>query len=341
MRSFASDNNSGVHPDILKAIEAANQGHAVAYGNDEITQRTIQKFKDTLGQQVEVFFTFTGTAANVLGLSAAMRSYNAVICSELAHINVDECGAPERFLNAKLLTVPTEDGKITVDGIKKHMHGFDDQHHAQPKVISVSQVTEMGTVYTAEELKALADYAHQNSMLFHVDGARLSNAAVALGKTFKEMISDTGVDILSFGGTKNGMMFGEAVVFLKPELSEGFKFIRKQGMQLASKMRYVSAQFEAYLTNDLCYRTAEHANRMARLLAEEVAKIPGVAITQKVQANGIFVIIPKEVIAKMQSEYFFYMWDESKNEVRWMTSFDTTEEDIKGFVSALKRALAM
>lgn len=340
MRSFASDNNSGVHPDILKAIETANQGHAIAYGNDEITQRAIQKFKDTLGQQVEVFFTFTGTAANVLGLSAAMRPYNAVICSELAHINVDECGAPERFLSGKLLLVPTEDGKITIDGIKKHIHGFGDQHHVQPKAISVSQVTEMGTVYTVEELKALAECAHQNNMVFHVDGARLSNAAVSLGKTFKEMVSDTGVDILSFGGTKNGMMFGEAVVFLRPELSEGFKFMRKQGMQLASKMRYVSAQFEAYLTNNLCYRTAEHANRMAQLLAEEVAKIPGITITQKVQANGIFVIIPKEVIAKMQSEYFFYMWDESKSEVRWMTSFDTTEEDVKGFVSALKRALA-
>ncbi len=250
MRSFASDNNSGVHPDILKAIETANQGHAIAYGNDEITQRAIQKFKDTLGQQVEVFFTFTGTAANVLGLSAAMRPYNAVICSELAHINVDECGAPERFLSGKLLLVPTEDGKITIDGIKKHIHGFGDQHHVQPKAISVSQVTEMGTVYTVEELKALAECAHQNNMVFHVDGARLSNAAVSLGKTFKEMVSDTGVDILSFGGTKNGMMFGEAVVFLRPELSEGFKFMRKQGMQLASKMRYVSAQFEAYLTNN-------------------------------------------------------------------------------------------
>ncbi len=340
MRSFASDNNSGVHPDIMKAIEVANQGHAVGYGNDEITKRATQKFKDILGQHVEVFFTFTGTAANVLGLSAAMRPYNAVICSELAHINVDECGAPERFLNAKLLTVATEDGKITIDGIKKHMHGFGDQHHVQPKIISVSQVTEMGTVYTIDELKALAEYAHQNDALFHVDGARLSNAAVSLGVTFKEMISDTGVDILSFGGTKNGMMFGEAVVFLRPELSEGFKFIRKQGMQLASKMRYVSAQFEAYLTNDLCYRTAEHANRMTKLLAEEIAKIPGITITQKVQANGIFVIVPKDVIAKMQNEYFFYMWDESKSEVRWMTSFDTTEDDIKGFVAALKRALA-
>ncbi|MDR0661395.1 MAG: low specificity L-threonine aldolase [Prevotellaceae bacterium] len=340
MRSFASDNNSGVHADILRAIESANQGHAIAYGDDEITQRTIKKFKEVLSSQVEVFFTFTGTAANVLGLSAAIRPYNAVICSELAHINVDECGAPEKFLNAKLITVPTIDGKITVEGVKKHMHGFGDQHHVQPSVISVSQVTEMGTVYTLEELKVLADYAHSNNLLFHVDGARLANAAVSLGKTFKEMVSGTGVDILSFGGTKNGLMFGEAIVFFKPELSNGFKFIRKQGMQLASKMRYVAAQFEAYLSNDLCYRTAAHANRMAQLLAEEVAKIPEVAITQKVQANGIFAIIPQRAIAKLQKEYFFHVWDEDRSEVRWMTSFDTTENDIKDFVEALKKVLA-
>lgn len=339
MRSFASDNNSGIHPDILQAIVAANQGHAIAYGDDDITRRAIDKFKEVLGSQVEVFFTFTGTGANVLGLSSVVRPYNAVICSELAHINVDECGAPEKFLNAKLLTVPTKDGKITIEAIQQHMHGFGDQHHAQPKVISVSQVTEMGTVYTVDELRALAGYAHQNGLLFHVDGARLSNAAVSLGKTFKEMISDTGVDILSFGGTKNGLMVGEAVVFLKPELSEGFKFIRKQGMQLASKMRYVAAQFEAYLTNDLCYRSATHANRMAQLLAEEVAKIPQITITQKVQANGVFAIVPKHVVEKLQKEYFFYMWDESKSEVRWMTSFDTTEDDIKGFISALKKSL--
>lgn len=339
MRSFASDNNSGVHPTILKALETANQRHAIAYGADEITKRAIQKFKDTLGQQVEVFFTFTGTAANVLGLSAVLRPYNAVVCSELAHINVDECGAPERFLNAKLLTVPTQDGKLTIEGVERYMHGFGDQHHVQPKVISVSQVTEMGTVYTADELKTLADYAHSNGLLFHVDGARLANAAVSLGKSFKEMIGDTGVDVLSFGGTKNGMMFGEAVVFLKPELADGFKFIRKQGMQLAAKMRYVSAQFEAYLTDDLCYRLAAHANRMARLLADKLADIREVTITQKVQANGIFAIVPEKVIAKLQKKYFFYVWDESKSEVRWMTSFDTTEEDISGFVKALKESL--
>lgn len=339
MRSFASDNNSGVHPEILKAIEAANQNHAVAYGNDEVTKRAVQKFKEEFGSQAEVFFMFTGTAANVLGLSAVVRPYNAVICSELAHINVDECGAPERFLNAKLLTVSTQNGKIDVEGIEKHMHGFGDQHHVQPKVISVSQVTEMGTVYTIDELKTLADYAHGNNLLFHVDGARLANAAVSLGISFKEMISDTGVDILSFGGTKNGLMFGEAVVFLKPELSAGFKFIRKQGMQLASKMRYVSAQFEAYLSDEFCYKAAAHANSMAQLLAEEVVKIPGVVVTQKVQANGVFAVIPKEAVAKLQKEYFFYVWDESKSEVRWMTSFDTTEEDVKGFVNALRRSM--
>ncbi len=340
LRSFASDNNSGVHPDILKALEAANVNHALAYGDDEITARTRKLFKQHLGEQAEVFFTFTGTASNVLGLSAGMRSYHAIICSDLAHINVDECAAPEGFLGSKLLLVPTTDGKITIEGIKHHMHGFGEQHHAQPKVISVSQVTEMGTVYTVDELRALADYAHSNGLLFHIDGARLSNAAVSLGKTFKEITADVGADILSFGGTKNGMMYGEAVVFFRPELAEGFMYTRKQAMQLASKMRYVSAQFEAYLSNNLCYRMAEHANKMAAMLVGELKEIPQIKVTQKVQANGIFAIVPKDLVPKLQQEYFFYVWNESTAEVRWMTSFDTTGEDIKGFVAAIKRVVA-
>lgn len=338
-RGFASDNNSGIHPDILAAIAAVNKGHAVAYGDDEVTARAIKRIHEHFGSHAEVFFTFTGTAANVLGLSAAMRPYHAVICSELAHINVDECGAPERFLGSKLLTIPTQNGKIAPADIDRYMHGFGDQHHAQPRVVSVSQATEMGTVYSVDELSCLADYAHSHKLLFHVDGARLSNAAVALGKSFKEMITDTGVDILSFGGTKNGLMLGEAIIFLKPELANDFKFIRKQAMQLASKMRFIAAQFEAYLSNNLCFKTAGHANRMARLLAAEVAKIPQVQITQTVEANGVFAILPKSVILKLQEQYFFYVWDEERSEVRWMTSFDTTEEDIRGFVNALKNLL--
>lgn len=338
-KSFASDNNSGIHPDILKAIATANSGHALAYGADATTKRVEQLFKQHFGEHAEVFFVFTGTAANVLGLSAAMRSYHAVICSEYAHINVDECGAPERMLGSKLLTLPTENGKITIEGIKKHLHGFGDQHHSQPKVISVSQTTELGTVYSVAELRELVSFAHANDLLFHVDGARLSNAAASLGVTFKEMVTDTGVDILSFGGTKNGMLCGESVVFLKQGLSDGFKFVRKQSMQLASKMRFVTAQYEAYLNNGLCYAMAEHANRMARLLADEVAKLPQVKITQQVQANGVFAILPKPIISTLQKQYFFYEWNEELSEVRWMTSFDTTEGDIYSFVEAIKNIL--
>jgi threonine aldolase len=334
-RGFASDNNAGIHPALLESMAAANSGHVVAYGDDEYTRRAEKTFKEYFGESAEVFFVLTGTGANVLSLASFTRSFNSVICAETAHIQVDECGAPEKFTQCKLLPVVTRDGKLTVDGIKKHLHGFGFEHHAQPRVISISQPTEMGTVYTPSEIRSLADLAHQNNMILHMDGARLANAAVSLGLPFKAFTTDPGVDVLSFGGTKNGMLFGESVVFLKPGMSGEFKYLRKQGMQLASKMRYISAQFEAYLSQKVWYTNALHANKMAQLLYEKTSAIPGIKITQKVQANAVFAIIPANLVEILQEKYFFYVWDEHTSEVRWMTSFDTTEEDIEGFSSFL------
>lgn len=335
-RGFASDNNSGVHPRILEAINNVNHGHTIAYGDDPITYKAVDKFKQIFGNDIEVYFVFIGSAANVLGLKALTQPYNAIICSETAHINVDECGAPERFTGCKLLTVPTTNGKLTIEGIKKHMHGFGFQHHSQPKVISISQVSELGTVYTVDEIRTLADFAHSHNMFLHMDGARLANAAVSLGKGFKEFTRDAGVDVLSFGGTKNGMMFGEAIVFFNPQLAHDFMYTRKQGLQLASKMRYISAQFLAYLEDGQWDSTARHANAMAQLLAKRVSQINGVTITQPVQANAVFATIPKEIIQPLQDEYFFYVWDVDRSEVRWMTSWDTTESDIDQFCSLLE-----
>ena len=336
-RGFASDNNSGVHPTILNALAQVNNQHALAYGDDAVTQMAEDVFKSFFGADIEVFFVFIGSAANVLGLKAITNSYNAIICADTAHINVDECGAPERFTGAKLLTVSTPNGKLTVDLVKKHAHGFGVQHHSQPKVISISQPTELGTLYSIDEVKALADFAHQNGMLLHMDGARIANAAVALNQPFKAFTKDAGVDVLSFGGTKNGMMYGEAIVFFNKELATDFMYTRKQGLQLASKMRYISAQFIAYLSNNLWAQTAGHANRMAKLLAQKVADIPGITITQSVDVNGVFAIMPAELIPALQKEYFFYEWDESRSEVRWMASWDTTEDDIEQFAATLRK----
>lgn len=336
LRGFASDNNSGIHPEILKAIEEANSGHVVAYGDDIYTERATAKIKEHFGESAEVFFVLTGTAANVLGLTQITNTYNAIICAESAHINVDECGAPERFSGCKLLPVQTGDGKITTANIKKYLHNFDFEHSSRPKVISISQPTEVGTVYSIDETRKLADLAHSHNMLLHVDGARLANAAVRLDAGFKDITTEAGVDILSFGGTKNGMLFGESVIIINNSLADNFKYIRKQGMQLASKMRFVSAQFERYLTADLWKKNAEHANKMATLLCSKLSDLPKIIITQKVEANGVFAILPRQYINILQEEFFFYVWDEEKSEVRWMTSFDTTEEDINQFVRLLK-----
>lgn len=336
-RSFASDNNAGVHQEVIEAIAAANDGHVVAYGNDQITARAIKVFQKHFGKNAAIHFVFGGTGANVLGLKAITNSYEAIVCADTAHINTDECGAPEKFTGCKLLNIRTPDGKIRVDQIKPFMHGVGVEHHVQPRVISVSQATEMGTVYTKSELKTLARFAHDHDMLLHVDGARIANAAVSLNASLKEITIECGVDLLSFGGTKNGMMYGEAVVFLNKKLGQDFKYIRKQGMHLPSKMRFISAQFEALLSGDLWRRSAAHANRMARVLASELEKVPGIRLTQPVEANGVFAIIPEKYIEALQKKYFFYIWDEETSECRFMASFDTTEKDIHDFVALVRK----
>ncbi|BCX04330.1 MAG: threonine aldolase [Candidatus Roseilinea sp.] len=349
-RSFASDNNAGVHPDILQAIIAANDGHVLAYGSDPYTQRAVDTFKRHFGEDIAVYFVFNGTAANTLGLAAVTRSYNAVICSANAHIHWDECGAPEKIAGVKLLTCETPDGKLTVEHVRQHMHGFGDEHHIQPKVISITQSSELGTVYTPDEIKALADYAHAHGLLLHMDGARICNAAVALDLPFCAFTRDAGVDVLSFGGTKNGLMGGEAVVFMTPLPFGGgegggvgvadFKFIRKQGMQLASKMRFISAQFEALLAGDLWQRNACNANAMAQRLAESVRDV--VEIAYPVQANAVFAVLPRRHIAALRERTFFYEWadvDDDRAIVRWMCSWDTTEEDVDEFAASVAEVM--
>jgi threonine aldolase len=330
-RSFASDNNAAVHPEALEAIRRANQGHVVGYGDDPHTESAIEKFREHFGADVAVFFIFNGTAANVLSLQALARPFHAVLCPELSHIYTDECGAPEKFTGCKLVPLTAPGGKLTVDTVAHAYHGIGDQHHVQPRVISITQATEMGTVYKPAEIEALARFAHERKMFLHMDGARISNAAAAQQLTLRQATRDLGVDVLSFGGTKNGLMGVEAVVFFRPELAEDFSFVRKQGMQLASKMRYMSAQMGALLTNELWRRNAEHANRMARLLEQEVKKIPRVKIVYPVEANGVFAQIPRAAIQKIQDRYFFYVWSEEESVVRWMCSFDTTEEDVREF----------
>jgi threonine aldolase len=330
-RSFASDNNSGVHPKVLKAIAAVNVGHVVGYGDDLYTGAAVRKFKQQFGPDIEVFFVFNGTAANCLSLRSLGQSYHAVICAEGAHIYTDECAAPEKFTGCKLIPIPTIGGKLTVDSVRHAYHGIGDQHHVQPRIISITQCTELGTVYKPNEVRELARFAHDRGMFLHMDGARIANAAVALGLTLREASRNLGVDILSFGGTKNGAMGAEAVVFFDKKLSKDFLYLRKQGMQLASKMRFISAQFEALFSGDLWRKNASHANRMAQLLKREIARIPRMKIVYPVEANGVFAQVPRRAIAPLQKRYFFYVWNEEESLVRWMCSFDTTEDDVRKF----------
>jgi threonine aldolase len=338
-RTFASDNYSGVHPEVMQALLDANHGHAGSYGTDEYTERAIRRFKEFFDDDAEIYFAYNGTAANVLGLSSMTKSFNSIICSDLAHIHVDESTAPEKFLGCKLITIKTRDGKIYPDEIQEKIQRVDDQHHPQVKVISISQSTEYGTVYSKKEIQAISDVARKYNLYFHMDGSRISNAAVCLGEAFKNFTRDAGVDVLSFGGTKNGMMFGEAIVFFTAGLANDFKFIRKQGMQLHSKMRFVGAQFHALLGKDLWKRNAEHANKMARILADELRKFPQLEITQSVDANGVFVKLPPDIIPQLQEEHFFYMWTDKTFEARLMCAFDTTEEEIKSFGNRLRQLL--
>ena len=338
-RGFGSDNHSGVSPEILQAIADANSGHALAYGDDEWCRKAEETFRMHFGQQAQVYFVFNGTGANVLSIDLMCRSHEAVVCAETAHINVDECGAPQRVVGCRLLTVDTPDGKLTPELVRTRLHGFGFEHHSQPKAISITQSTELGTLYTLDEVRALADLAHTCGMYLHMDGARLANAAVALGCSLKEASSDCGVDILSFGGTKNGMLMGESVVVLNPALAGDVKYRRKQMTQLASKMRYTAAQFDAYLSTGLWQRNAAHSNDMARRLEEEVRRVPGVEVIYPVQANGVFARLPRQAWQRLQQDFFFYDWDYDHDEVRWMCSFDTTEEDIAAFADALRESL--
>jgi threonine aldolase len=335
LRGFGSDNNSGVHPDILEAISSVNLGHVPGYGDDIYTREAMVKFREIFGEESEVFFVFGGTAANILGLAAAVDSFNAVICARTAHINVDECGAPEKFTGCKLIDLPTPDGKLTTDLILPHLHGAGDVHSVQVKVISITQPSEIGTLYTEGEVRALADFAHQRGMLLHMDGARIANAAAALDLPLRAITRDAGVDILSFGGTKNGMMYGEAVIVFRKGLALKLPYLRKQAAQLASKMRFIAAQFSALLSNDLWLRNARQANAMAKLLAQEAARVPGVRLAQRTQANAVFAVVDKEILARLQENYFFYLMDKN-GWARWMTSFDTTEEDVHAFVACMR-----
>jgi threonine aldolase len=339
-RAFASDNWAGVHPEILSAIAAANVGHVPAYGADPYTREAIARIRAELGEDAEVFLVFSGTAANVLCLQSMVRSHQAVICAETAHVYTSECGAAEKHIGCKLLTAPSPNGKISIDGIRAHLHDIGNEHHAQPRAVSITQATEYGTVYTPEEIRDIADFAHGNSLLLHMDGARVFNAAVHLDVPLRAITADAGVDALSFGGTKNGLMAGEAVIFFDQELAQDFEFRRMQGMQLASKMRFLGAQFSALFTDDLWRRSAGHANGMAQLLAEELASISGVKLTQRVQANEVFAILPREIVPALQQRWPFHIWNESTSEARLITSFDTEEADVTDFASRLRDAIA-
>jgi threonine aldolase len=334
-RGFASDNAATIHPEVLAAITRANAGHAFGYGHDPVTEALAGRFQAEFGEHARAFGVWGGTAANVLCLRAACRPWDAVICAETAHLNVDECGAPEAIAGVKLLSAPTADGKLDETMIEGMLRRVGDEHAVQPRVVSISQCTELGTVYTVEELASLARFSHAHGLLVHVDGARLANAAAALGVSLRAITTDAGVDMLSFGGTKNGLLGAEAVVFLDPGLADGFEYLRKQSMQLASKMRFLSAQLDALLSDELWLRCATHANEMASLLAERVRSLAGVTLTRPVQANAVFAALAPEAIAPLRECYDFYVWDEPAGEVRWMCSWDTTPEDVEGFAAAV------
>jgi threonine aldolase len=338
LRGFASDNSAGVLPEILEAIAAANTDHAAAYGNDPWTARAEERFREHFGEQARAFIVFNGTGANVAALRSMLRPYEAVICAETAHLNVDECGAPELVGGIKLLPIATPDGKLTPELVRPKLVRFGDEHAVQPRVISITQSTELGTVYSVDEVAALAKRAHEDGLLLHVDGARLANAAATLGVPLRALTTDAGVDAVSFGGTKNGLLAGEAVVLLRPALAEAMPYLRKQSMQLASKMRFLAVQFETLLTDDLWRRPAAHANAMAARLAAAVEGLPGVTVTQPVQANAVFAIVPPEATRRLQERFSFYTWDEATGEVRWMCSWDTTTADVDAFATAIADA---
>jgi threonine aldolase len=363
-KSYASDNNSGVHPSIMQAIVDANTDQFVSYGDDPYTEKAIAMFREIFGPDISVFFMLTGTGANVSALQSITDRFEAILCAESAHINIDECGAPEHVLGSKLIDIPTSDGKLTVTHLEKYLHYLGDQHHVQPRTVSITQSTEMGTLYTIADMRAIVDFAHKNGIKVHLDGARIANAAVALGCDLREMTTDIGIDVLSFGGTKNGAMMGEAIVvfdvktgsilsqladcvaedsyatnrpFTDVSVAKSLPFIRKQNMQLLSKMRYVSAQFIAYLTDDLYLKNAKQANDMARYLYDRLLTTAPQITIYPPDVNAVFVKLPREIAEKMQSERFFYTWDESENIYRFMTNFEMTHADIDDFVEFISK----
>lgn len=338
MHTFASDNYAGIHPEILAAIAESNSGHAPSYGGDEITAKFDEVIGRIFGAQAIAYPVFNGTGANVVALQTMVPRWGAVICAETAHINTDENGAPERIAGIKLTTVPTPDGKLTPELVDRQAKGFGNPHHAQPAVVSISQVTELGTVYKPEEIGQLADHAHSLGMWLHLDGARLANAAAALGVGLAEAAG--GADVISLGATKNGAMGAEAIIIAEPAAAVGIEYVRKMDAQLASKMRFISAQLVAMFGTDLWRRNAAHANEMAQLLASEAAKLPGIEITQTVDANAVFAIVPRDVVEELRAETFFYDWDTDRGVVRWMCSFDTTAEDVTLFVGRMSELLA-
>lgn len=340
VRGFASDNYAGVHPEVLAALALANGGHQAAYGEDVYTENLQQVIRSHFGSTAEAFPVFNGTGANVVALQAVTDRWGAVICAESAHINVDEGGAPERVGGIKLLTVPTSDGKLTPELIDRQAYGWDDEHRAMPQVVSIAQASELGTVYTPDEVRALCEHAHAHGMKVHVDGSRLANAAAALDVPMRTLTNAAGVDLLSLGGTKNGALFGEAVVVLNQDVVSHMRHLRKLSMQLASKMRFLSVQLEALLTRDLWLRNARHANEMAQRLAEGVRAVHGVEILHPVQANAVFARLPHAVTERLQKRFRFYFWDETAGDVRWMCAFDTTRDDVDAFVAALKEEMA-
>lgn len=341
MRSFGSDNNSGVHPCIMEALTAANSDHAIAYGDDPWTAEAAAVVRELLGEEaIEPFFLFNGTGANVVALQACTLPFHSILCAATAHIAVDECGAPVKLTGASLKEIDTPDGKLTPELVRPHLHGFGFEHHSQPRVIAISQTTELGTAYTTDEVRALADLAHAHGMILFVDGTRVTNACAQLNVSLREMTIDCGVDLFTLGGTKNGLMFGEVLVPLREELAQHIRYYRKQTTQLYSKMRYIAAQFIPYLREGLWLENARRSNAAAQMLYDEMRGVKGLEITQKVESNAIFFILPKSITDRLRERYFFYDWDESRNEMRLVCSWDTTEEDIRQFCDYLKQLTA-
>ena len=333
--SFASDNYAGIHPEVLAAIADANGGHQISYGGDEYTAHLQRVIARQFGEGARIWPVFNGTGANVVALQAMLPYWGGVVCAETAHINTDENGAPERVAGIKLMTVPTPDGKLTPELIDRQAWGFGDEHRAQPLVLSITQATELGTAYSTEEISAICAHAHGLGMRVHMDGSRIANAAASTGATLRELTTDAGVDVLSFGGTKNGLLYGDAVVLLNPDAADGLDFLRKLDCQLASKMRFASAQLIALLEGDLWLRSAGHANAMATRLANAVTAVDGVRVTQPVQSNAVFAVLDRQVADRLRARFRFYDWNPATGEVRWMCAFDTTEAHVDAFVAAL------